>query len=62
MIYCIFQDTELLKVQAGKMLIGLDSELKSDVANIMKEIVTDSKDQLSTVGHFFYMIFNTILQ
>jgi hypothetical protein len=39
------------------MLIDLDLELKPDVANIMKEIITDSKDQLSTVSNFFDHIF-----
>ena len=43
------QAVPLAKVQAGKMLIELDSDLKPDVAKIMEEII-DSNDHLSTVS------------
>ena len=36
------QDANLLKVQAGKMLIELDSEMKTDVAKILKSMIIDS--------------------
>jgi L-fucose mutarotase/ribose pyranase (RbsD/FucU family) len=48
--HCIhIQGLLLAKVEAGKMLIELDSDLKPDVAKIMEEII-DSNDHLSMVS------------
>jgi hypothetical protein len=44
-----FQILPLAKVQAGKMLIELDSDLKPDIAKIMEEII-DSNDHLTMVS------------
>jgi hypothetical protein len=38
------------------MLIELDSELKSDVAKIMKGIIGDLNDELSTVRSNFFIL------
>lgn len=45
----VSQVSPLSKIQAGKMLIELDSDLKPDIAKIMEEII-DSNDHLSTVS------------
>jgi hypothetical protein len=48
-LYCMhLQVLPLDKVQAGKMLIELDSDLKPDIAQIMEEFI-DSNDHLTMV-------------
>ena len=48
-LHCmLLQVLPLDKVQAGKMLIELDSDLKPDVAKIMEEFI-DSNDHLTMV-------------
>jgi hypothetical protein len=49
-LHCMYlQVLPLDKIQAGKMLIELDSDLKPDVAKIMEEFI-DSNDHITMVS------------